>query len=195
MTKDSVGLLSDESTIELLVRAQSGDRSAVEAMLQRALPRLRQWVHGRIPPVARGVMDTNDLVQETALHVMRRLDHFTPRHVGAMQGYLRLTVLNRIRDEMRKITRHAVPGELPEDLQSDDISPLELVIKAEGYKQYREGLLRLSPRERELVVARVELQWNHQEIANHCGIRNTNAARMAVSRALNRLTVVINESR
>jgi RNA polymerase sigma factor (sigma-70 family) len=194
MTKHAVGLLSDEPTVELLVRAQDGDRRAVEAMLQRALPRLRQWVHGRLPAVARAVIDTNDLVQDVALHVIRRLDHFTPRHVGAMQGYLRQAVINRIRDEMRKINRHAAPDELPDDLESDDISPLELAIKAEGYQQYRDALLRLSPRERELVVTRIELQWTHQEIANHCGISNANAARMAVSRALKRLTVEINES-
>src|SRR5688572_3737271 len=76
-------LLSDEPTMELLLRAQGGDRGAVEALLQRSLPSLRRWAHGRLPTAARGYLDTEDLVQESALHALRRLDYFEPRHVGA----------------------------------------------------------------------------------------------------------------
>ena len=94
-------LLSDEPTIELVLRAQAGDRAAVEALLQRCIPQLKRWAHGRLPAAARGSLDTGDLVQETVLHVLRRLDTFEPRHVGAMQAYLRQSVLNRIRDEVR----------------------------------------------------------------------------------------------
>src|SRR6186713_2150239 len=112
-------LISDEPTIELVLRAREGDRLAVEALLRR-------WAHGRLPAAARGSLDTSDLVQETVLHVLRRLDHFEPRHVGAMQAYLRQSVINRIRDEVRKVTRHPTPVELPVDLVSDTTSPLEV---------------------------------------------------------------------
>ena len=36
-------LISDEPTIELVVRAREGDRVAVEALLERCLPSLRRW--------------------------------------------------------------------------------------------------------------------------------------------------------
>src|SRR5688572_15893025 len=85
-------LLSDEPTIELVVRAQGGDRAAVEALLQRCLPPLKRWAHGKLPPAARGRLDTGDLVQEAALHVLGNLGTFEPRHVGAMQAYLRQSV-------------------------------------------------------------------------------------------------------
>ena len=104
-------LLSDEPTIELVVRAREGDRLAVEALLQRSIPSLRRFAHGRLPAAARGSLDTGDLVQETVLHVLRRLDTFEPRHVGAMQAYLRQSVINRIRDEVRRIGRHPTPVE------------------------------------------------------------------------------------
>ena len=45
-------LLSDEPTIELVIRAQQGDRGAVEALLQRCLPSLKRWAHGRLPAIA-----------------------------------------------------------------------------------------------------------------------------------------------
>src|SRR5688572_4225833 len=93
-------LLSDEPTIELVVKARRGDRLAIEALLQRSIPSLKRFAHGRLPPAARATLDTGDLVQETVMHVLRRLDTFEPRHVGAMQAYLRQSVINRIRDEV-----------------------------------------------------------------------------------------------
>ena len=180
-------LLSDEPTIELVVKAREGDRLAVEALLQRSIPSLKRFAHGRLPPAARGALDTGDLVQETVLHVLRRLDTFEPRHVGAMQAYLRQSVINRIRDEVRRIGRHPAPAELPQDLASDMPSPLEEAVRAEAYDRYRAVLEQLSPRDREMVVARIEAQWSLGEIAERFNMRTVDGARMAVTRAMRRL--------
>jgi RNA polymerase sigma-70 factor, ECF subfamily len=186
-TRSQAPLMSDEPTIELVVRAREGDRLAVEALLERCIPSLKRWAHGRLPLAARGALDTSDLVQETVLHVLRRLDHFQPRHVGAMQAYLRQSVINRIRDEVRRVSRQPAPVELSEEPPSDLTSPLEGAIKTEAYERYREALQDLSTRDREMIVARVEAQWSVQEIAQKFGMRTSDAARMAVSRALRRL--------
>src|SRR5688572_1954791 len=169
-------LISDEPTIELVFRARDGDRVAVEALLQRCLPDLKRWAHGRLPASARGSLDTSDLVQETVLHVLRRLDYFEPRHVGAMQAYLRQSVINRIRDEVRKVTRHPAPGELSGDLVSDDTSPLEVAVRQEAYRRYRTALDGLPSRDRAFIVARIEAQWTISEIATHFGIVSPDAA-------------------
>lgn len=184
---DEATLLSDEPTIELVVRAREGDRLAVEALLQRSIPSLRRFAHGRLPAAARGSLDTGDLVQETVLHVLRRLDTFEPRHVGAMQAYLRQSVINRIRDEVRRIGRHPTPVDLPDDLASEIPSPLEEAVRAEAYDRYRAVLVQLSPRDREMIVARIEAQWNLGEIAQRFNMRTVDGARMAVTRALRRL--------
>ena len=42
--------------------------------------------------------------------------------------------------------------------------------------------------DREMVVARVEVQWTIQEIAHRFGMASIDAARVAVSRSLKRLT-------
>ena len=181
-------LLSDEPTIEHVVRALEGNRDAVEALLQRCIPRLKRWAHGRLPAAARGSLDTGDLVQETVLHVLRRLDHFEPRHVGAMQAYLRMSVINRIRDEVRRIGRQPAPSELPEDLSSDLPSPLETAVQSEAYERYRAALGELSPKEREMIVARIEAQWSLAEIAQKFNLSTSDAARLAVTRALKKLT-------
>jgi RNA polymerase sigma-70 factor (ECF subfamily) len=180
--------VSDEPTIELVVKARDGNRDAAEALLQRCMPQLKRWAHGRLPAAARGSLDTGDLVQETVLHVLRRLDTFEPRHVGAMQAYLRQSVINRIRDEVRRIGRQPAPVELPEDLRTNVASPLESAVQAEAYDRYREALSELSARDREMIVARIEVQWSLAEIAKRFNMTTADAARMAVTRALKRLT-------
>jgi RNA polymerase sigma factor (sigma-70 family) len=181
-------LLSDEPTIELVVRARAGDRPAMEALVERCLPPLKRWAHGRLPAVARGNMDTGDLVQEAALHVLRCLDRFEPRHVGAMQAYLRQSVINRVRDEIRRIGRNPPPFELLDEHASDSTTPLESAIQAEAYERYRGALSQLSAKDREMIVARIEVQWSLPEIAQRFGMRSVDAARMAVTRAVKKLT-------
>jgi RNA polymerase sigma-70 factor (ECF subfamily) len=185
-------LVSDEPTIELVVKARGGNREAAEALLQRCMPQLKRWAHGRLPAAARGSLDTGDLVQETVLHVLRRLDSFEPHHVGAMQAYLRQSVINRIRDEVRRIGRQPAPVELPDDLRAHSASPLEAAVKSEAYGRYKEALGELSARDREMIVARIELQWSLAEIAQHFKMPSPDAARMAVTRALKRLTDRLN---
>lgn len=181
-------LMSDETTIELVLKARGGDRSAVEALLQRCLPEVRRWAHGRLPAHAREAIDTGDLVQEAALHLLRRVDDFEPRHVGAMQAYLRQSIINRIRDEIRRVGRRPAPVELVDDPPGDAPSPLEVAIQHESYERYRSALNRLATRDRELVVARMEAQWSFAQIADRFGIATADAARMAVNRALKKLS-------
>jgi RNA polymerase sigma-70 factor (ECF subfamily) len=184
---EGVALLSDEPTIELVLSARNGDRMALEALLQRCLPPLKRWAHGRLPAHARGSLDTGDLVQEAAMHVLARLDKFEPRHVGAMQAYLRTAVINRIRDEIRKVGRRPEAVELLDEPPGDMTSPLEAVIREEAYDRYRSALGKLRTRDREMVVARVEVQWSIAEIAQRFGMASVDAARVAVSRSLKRL--------
>ncbi len=180
--------LSDEPTIELVLKARNGDRTAVEALLQRCLPELRRWAHGRLPAYARDSLDTGDLVQEAALHLLKRVDDFEPQHVGAMQAYLRQSVINRIRDEIRRVVRRPVAVELIYEPAADDPSPLELMMQSETYERYRSALDRLAARDRKLVVARMEGQWSMSQIADGFQLATPDAARMAVNRALKRLS-------
>src|SRR5689334_5188130 len=184
-------LLSDEPTIELVLSARAGNRAALEALLERCLPPVKRWAHGRLPTHARGALDTGDLVQEAAMHVLGRLDKFEPRHVGAMQAYLRMSVVNRIRDEIRRVGRRPETVELTTEPISDATSPVEAAIRVQAYERYRSALGELRPRDREMVVARVDLQWSTEQIAHRFAMPSLDAARVAVSRALKRLTAIL----
>jgi RNA polymerase sigma-70 factor, ECF subfamily len=176
-----------DSTGELLARARAGDSAAVDALFHRSLPALRRWARGRLPVAARGAFDTQDLVQDTLLNALRRLDHFESRHEGAFQAYLRQAVLNRIRDEARRVARHPVPVELDDAHASEAASPLDIAIGRQGVARYEAALQRLRPTDREAIIGRIEMQYDYLELAVILDKPNANAARVAVTRALARL--------
>jgi RNA polymerase sigma-70 factor (ECF subfamily) len=183
-----------ESTVELLARVRQGDRDALDRLITRCLPPLRRWARGRLPSAARGALDTQDLVQDTILNSLRRLDHFDSRHEGAFQAYLRQAVLNRIRDEARRFSRRPPAAELTDAYESDAASPLDIAIGREGVARYEAALQRLRPIDREAIIGRLELQHDYQELATILGKPNANAARVAVTRALARLMEQFDES-
>lgn len=176
-----------DATYRLLERAKSGDHEALEELFARHIPTLRRWASGRLPRWARDVADTQDLVQDTVLQVFRRLGAFEPRGDGALQAYLRQAVMNRIRNEFRSHGRRPSFESLDEQTAADHTSPLEAAIRQEQFDRYDAALSRLSERERDLVVARVEVGLTYEEIAEALGKPSWNAARMATARALLRL--------
>jgi RNA polymerase sigma-70 factor (ECF subfamily) len=184
---DASPVESWDSTVQVLERARAGDRSAARILLERALPSLKRWAHGRIPSYGRGPADTEDVVHDAVLQTLKRIDSFEHRTVGALQAYLRESVVNRIRDIVRRVQRRGVPIEPPEDLEDAEPSPLERAIMAERMDRFIDALQRLRPADRQAVVWRMELGYSYEEIANRLGKPSTAAARMAVKRALDRL--------
>jgi RNA polymerase sigma-70 factor (ECF subfamily) len=176
-----------DSTRHLLDRARAGDRAALDRLFARHIPLLRRWATGRLPRWARDIADTNDLVQETVLQVFKRVDVFEPRGDGALQAYLRQAVMNRIRNEFRRLHRHPGVETLDAERASDRTSPLDAAIRHEQHERLEAAMQRLSPAERELIVARVQMGMNYEEIATALGKPSWNAARMATARALVRL--------
>src|SRR5262245_10306060 len=146
--------LDSESTQKLLARARSGDDEALNRLLTRCLPALQRWAHGRLPQFARNSNDTMDLVQESVMNSLRRLDGFEPRHEGALLAYLRQAVANRIRDLIRQAGRRPTPVDLPEHMAMDGTSPLEAAIGAENAVRYERALARLKDEDREAIILR-----------------------------------------
>ena len=175
------------STADLLQRARHGDTEALNELFSRYLPSLRRWARGRLPRWTRDVRDTDDVVQETLVQTLKHLGSFEPRHEGALQAYLRQALINRVRDEVRRVGRHAVPDAIVDEHPDSTASPLEQAIGREALERYETALHRLRAEEREVIIARVELGQSYQRIAAGHGKASADAARMAVSRALVRL--------
>lgn len=179
--------VSAVTSFELVIRAKAGDRAALEALFTRYLVRLQRWAHGRLPPGARGALQTYDLVQETLKSAFEHLTDFSPRHEGAFQGFVRTILKNRLNDILRQYQRRGAPEPLDPTLAGQETSPFELAAFAETLARYDAALDRLRPDDKELIIARVELCLSHAEIAELFGKPTAGAANMAVSRALVRL--------
>jgi RNA polymerase sigma-70 factor, ECF subfamily len=181
------GVTNASSSVALIVRAREGDEAARNELCARYLPRLRRWAHGRLPPWARDHLDTEDIVQDTLWQSVRQIEGFTPAHERAFCAYVCEALRNRVRDAVRRATRRPAGEPLPPDTPAREPSPLEQAVGRETYERYESALGRLREPDRELVIARVELHLDYQEIAELCGRPTVSAARVAVSRALLKL--------
>lgn len=176
-----------EDTVQLLERARGGDPEALDALFRRFAGPLRRWASGRLPRWARDAADTQDLVQDTLLQTLKRIDEFEPRRQGALQAYLRQAVMNRIRDALRRFDRRGAPAAIESGVVADGPSPLEEAIGSETADRYERALERLRPEDREAIVARVELACTYEELAATLGRPSAEAARKAAQQAIIRL--------
>ena len=131
--------------------AQQGSSRAAGALFERYRSWLRKRMRGRLPPWARGSLDTSDLVQDALHHTFVRLNEFKSNRASALRVYFRRSVENRIRDEMRRATRrrHVIAPEQP------------LRASEDGAPQLRQ-LRELRPRERPLVADELGPEGLHQ---------------------------------
>jgi len=178
----------DDETVELLARARGGDRVALDRLFSLQIPLLRRWASGRLPRWARDIADTSDLIQETVFETFRRIESFEPRGEGALQAYLRQALVNRLRNQLRRVGSRPQCAELESNVADEAASPLETAIGRQTLDRYEAALAKLKPDERDAIVSRIEFGMTYGEVATALDKPSADAARMAVIRALDRLT-------
>lgn len=113
-----------ESTATLPTRVRAGDGDAREQLVVRYLVPMKRWAHGRVPPRARGLADTDDLVQVTPLRALNAVPHFEPRREGAFLAYLREILLNQLRTALQRVDAGPPLQSLSDGLEGARPSPL-----------------------------------------------------------------------
>ena len=136
---------ASDSTLHILARAQGGDEQAATILIERALPTIRRWARGRLPHYARHEADTEDVVQDVFVRMLRRVKQFQHRTVGGLQAYLRQSVLNRIRDHIRGVGRHGIRTGVDEPIADWNPSPLERAIMRQQLDRFLEALRPSAP--------------------------------------------------
>jgi RNA polymerase sigma-70 factor (ECF subfamily) len=184
-----------DSTTELLRRTRRGDDGARDELFERFYPLLRRWAHGRLPARARGLSDTDDLVQDTLVRMLKHIETFDSQHEGAFLAYLRRGLLNRIRDQLRRVAARPGSEALSDQLTDGRPAPLEEQIGRETLERYEAALAKLQPGQREAVMLRVEFGYSYAQIADAMNRDTPNAARLLVVRALSRLALEMNDER
>lgn len=178
--------LDPESSFALVLRAKKDDRDALNVLFDRYTRRMRIWAHGKLPEHARGPMDTADLVQDTMLKVVRRLDAFVPLHEGAFLAFVRTTLDNNLRDRLRHVGRRGPEDPIASTHPSAEPSAYDVTVGSLLLQRYERGLAQLKPRHREAVILRIEFRLSWKEVAEALGVTPA-AAQMTVHRALIRL--------
>jgi RNA polymerase sigma-70 factor (ECF subfamily) len=168
----------------LVERARLGDESAWEELYRRVYPRLLGYARRRLFDVD----EARDAVSETMVRAVGKIDRFTWTGGGFdawLFGILRHVVLDTQRVAGR---RKPVP---PPDAGSGD-DPLDDVLQGEEAAAVRAAFGRLDPGDQELLELRVIAGLSADEVASVLGKR-AGAIRMAQSRALARLRVMLDE--
>jgi len=125
---------------------------------------------------------SKDAAEKAVDATFKNIENFEPRRVGALQAYLRQAVLNRIRNELRRKGRQPDATDL-DGIEVESVeSPLEQAIGREAVERYEAALQRLTAEEREAIIARVEMGYSYEELAEALGKPTAEAARKAARR-------------
>lgn len=183
-----------ETTADLLLLIRNGDERARDRLVRRYFERLRRFAHGRLPARARGMVETDDLVQSSFVRTFKHIERFEVHREGAFLAYLRKVLLNQIRTEIRRAERRPQAGAGLESIEAGDPSPIERVIGSEVLERWERALATLTEEQREAVILRVELGFPYRMIAETLQLPSANAARMTIMRALVRMMPIMKKS-
>ena len=183
-------LMSDEPTIELVSRAREGDMPAMEALLQRCLPPLKRWAHGRLPPAARGPPRHG---RSRAGSRSARARQSRDVRAAPCRGDAGLSAAVGHQPYLRRSAAYR-PAAAPCWNCPPTIRPIARHRRRKRFARRRTSTIamrvsRLTPKDRAIIVARIEMQWSLAEIAHRHGLPTVDAARMAVNRAVKRLSI------
>jgi RNA polymerase sigma factor (sigma-70 family) len=176
---------TQHTTRWLLERIRIGDVRARSDLVARVEPLLRRFARGRVPVLLRSQEDTADLVQLTWLKVLDKLDSIDVREPGAFFAYLRTTLLNALRESLRRHARSRVqPGVDPE--RAEDAEGLSAEVDPEDWLAWEQALAALSPEHRGVVLMRFEFGMSFVEIGEELG-ETHDGVRMKFNRAIARM--------
>lgn len=179
---------------ELLARCQAGDRSAWDTLVDAYWQRLFGYA-------LRAVNNSElaqDLVQETFLRIVQRLDRYDDQ--GKFEAWLFRILVNLVRDHGRSKSRHPTQStvvdsdgqrsDMTDDMPGDSGTPFEPLTHREDVDRLHKALRRLSEGDRQILLLRHFADMPFKDIARtlNCPI-GTVLAR--AHRALGKLRILM----
>ena len=134
--------------VELVQRAQAGDRSAYGELVERFQPTVYAVALAKV----RNPTEAQELAQEVFIHAMTKLDQL--RDPACFAGWLRqITVRMALNRLTRRGPLHKVDGEVLENAEAAGAGPLEQLVRSEQAAALYRGLDRLKPVDRATLLA------------------------------------------
>jgi RNA polymerase sigma-70 factor (ECF subfamily) len=184
------------STFGLIDRIRQGDREAFTVLFEKYRRRLAVLIHCRLGAELHGVLEVDDVLQETFLRAFRDLDRFTYRSPGSFMQWLSAVASHVLADLARYHARRqrdaaqVVPlpsGSRPDTPQLVNFrTPSRVLAEQEGVLRLLRKLDALPEQYREVIVlAKIE-GLTTAELADRLG-KPREAVSLLLHRALQRL--------
>jgi RNA polymerase sigma-70 factor (ECF subfamily) len=193
------------ATCALLEAIGQGDPNAVEDLLERHRTELRAFVEFHFDARLRARADPSDIVQETHLELVRRMDDFLTKRPMPFRLWLRKKAMERLlnlrRDHLTRARRSVAREEpwpdrssllLARPLLARGPSPSQQVRARELAERVSRAVGQLSPADREILLLRHADDLPFEEIGCLLDIEPA-TARKRFGRALIRLQNVLRD--
>ncbi len=199
MTGDSLPSLP-EQTVELLQRARRGDQDAMATIYTRYAPRVRGLVALRMGYSLIDFLDRDDIVQDSLLDALSKIDDFESRSEGGFICWLARFVESRVKKAWRaarakkrgggRVQRRADLGVTTLADQAGpgaEPSPSQQLAAREFDDPLERALLAIGDPYRQVVYCRLMLEMSHAEIAAELELASADSARAIFHKAVARL--------
>ena len=153
----------DSKQERTLVKKAQQDPTAFQELYNYYFPRVYAYVSYRVGRV----QDTEDLVADTFLKVIERLDEFQWRGEGSFAAWLFRIAHNLVSDFYRRGRgpEESVPLEELPELASSTLLPADAVLQKEKFAYLRRLIGTLSPRRQEIITLKFFGGLRNKEIA------------------------------
>lgn len=186
--------MQDPEVSVLLQQAARGERPALETLLTRVYPQVREMVHHRLERSFRrhhvwmaALFSTGDIVQEVFLEVVRGLEDVRCPNESEFVGWLAAQVQRRLIDAYRfhaaqrrdARRNHAIDSRHGGSAQASDPTPSQHAIQLERWQAAVQVMQGLSDRQRALLELRLVDGHSWLEVAQRLDYPSEDAARVA----------------
>lgn len=148
------------SDIDLVIRARSGDRKALDALVERHAPRVNRLA----AQLLEDLEEARDAAQESLVKLCTRLRQF--RGDAQFSTWLHRLVVNTCRDRMAwQRVRRTEPLPAEDTTEGDDGDLTRIALLGDLSRDVAEALSKLSRNQRIAVVLRDSFGLSYEEIA------------------------------
>jgi RNA polymerase sigma-70 factor (ECF subfamily) len=103
---------TDDTESQLVAKAAGGDRVAVQQLLALHSSQLSQFIAQKLPASLRGVIDADDILQQTYIDIFRDITRFEPQSEHSFFAWVRTIAEHRVQDAVKALRRMKRGGQL-----------------------------------------------------------------------------------
>lgn len=186
-------------TRKQIERAKAGDLQSRNELFERYYPRVLRLVQLQMRGLRADYASPEDVVNDTMITWLEKLQQFEPEHRGSLIAYLQLIAERKIKDlRARASSRRRLDVKLDGSQSDGDMraaiqpsakgpGPLSDMIVKDQKERFDELVAQLDERQRSLVILRLYLDVEWAEVATQLGYPNEHAAQEALGRVRRKL--------